>query len=163
MSTEQTFDVVSSREFDRPVDEVWQAWVRPDLVQQWWGPKGFTCPTADMDVRVGGRSLVCMRAPAEFGGQDMYNTWTYEVVERGQRLAYTLNFTDSTGNVLDPTDLGLPPGIPRDVPHVVTLEPLDGGRTRLTVSEYGYATPEVAEVSRSGLEECLDKMVAVLS
>ena len=63
-----TFDVVVSRTFPVPPDQVWRAWGESDLVKQWWGPTGFSCPVADVDLRLGGRTLVAMRAPAEFGG-----------------------------------------------------------------------------------------------
>jgi len=72
----ETFDVVVTRVLDAPVEEVWKAWSDPTYVMR-WGPAGFTPPSAEMDFRVGGASLVCMRAPAEYGGQDMYHTWTY--------------------------------------------------------------------------------------
>ena len=39
-----------------------------------WGPNGFTSPCAEIDFREGGISLVCMRAPEEMGGQDLYST-----------------------------------------------------------------------------------------
>jgi hypothetical protein len=32
---------------------------------------------ADVDLRVGGRTFVAMRAPAEFGGGDTYGTWNF--------------------------------------------------------------------------------------
>ena len=64
---------------------------------QWWGPEGFTCPVAKMDFREGGTSLVCMRAPKEFGGQDMYNTWSYRKIVPLERIEYILNFTDKDG------------------------------------------------------------------
>jgi uncharacterized protein YndB with AHSA1/START domain len=62
-----TFDVVVSRTFPVPPEQVWRAWSESELVKQWWGPTGWTCPVADVDLRVGGRTLVAMRAPAEFG------------------------------------------------------------------------------------------------
>ena len=71
MSTEpKKHDVVVTRVFDAPVEQVWKAWSHPDDVKQWWGPTGFTCILAKMDFREGGTSLVGMRAPKEFGGQD---------------------------------------------------------------------------------------------
>ena len=66
--TSETYNVVVTRTFDAPVERVWQAWSEPQLVMQWWGPTGFTCPKADLDFREGGTSLVCMRAPQEYGG-----------------------------------------------------------------------------------------------
>jgi hypothetical protein len=72
----ETFDVVVRRTFPVPPEEAWRAWSESDLVKQWWGPNGFSCPMADVDLSVGGRTFVAMRAPAEFGGGDLYSTWT---------------------------------------------------------------------------------------
>lgn len=162
MTTHTTLDMVLTRTFEAPVEAVWDAWTRSDLVKRWWGPKRFTAPVADMDVRVGGTSLVCMRAPAEFGGQDLYNTWTYSEVVPRKRLVYVNAFTDAHRTPLDPADLGLPPTIPAQVPHVVTFRALDAGRTEVTVRESGYASPEIVEVSRSGMTDCLDKMASIV-
>ena len=86
-----TFDVVVSRILPVPPEQAWHAWSDADLVKQWWGPTGFSCPSADVDLRVGGRTLVAMRAPAEFGGADMYSTWTYTEVVPHSRIAYVFN------------------------------------------------------------------------
>jgi uncharacterized protein YndB with AHSA1/START domain len=112
-----------------------------------------------MDVREGGSSLVCMRAPAEYGGQDLYNTWTYRVVVPPERLEFELDFTDADRAVLP--DGSIPPGVPRAVRHVITLRSADGGRSTLTVQEFGYRTAEARDISRAALEQCLDKMEAV--
>jgi uncharacterized protein YndB with AHSA1/START domain len=162
METSTTHEMVLTRVFEAPVEAVWAAWTQSDLVKRWWGPQGFTAPVAEMDVRDGGTSLVCMRAPAEFGGQDFYNTWTYRAVVPRERLEFVHAFTDADRNPLDPTDIGLPSGIPREVPHVVTFIALDSGHTELTVRESGYLSADVVEVSRSGMAECLDKMAAVV-
>ena len=162
MTTHTTLDMVLTRTFEAPVEVVWDAWTQSDLVKRWWGPKGFTAPVAEMDVREGGTSLVCMRAPAEYGGQDLYNTWTYTEVVPGERLAYVNGFSDANRNPLDPASLGLPPAIPAQVPHVVTFRALDADRTEVTVRESGYASPEIVEVSRSGMAECLDKMASLV-
>jgi hypothetical protein len=49
------------------------------------------------------------------------------------------------------------------VPHVVTFEPRAGGGTRLTVTEYGYTDAAARDLSRAGLEQCLDKLERVLA
>jgi uncharacterized protein YndB with AHSA1/START domain/predicted enzyme related to lactoylglutathione lyase len=151
-----THDLTVTRLLDAPVEEAWKAWTEPGYVMRWWGPTGFTSPLAEMDVRVGGTSLVCMRAPAEYGGHDMYNTWTYREVAPPERLEFVLDFTDADRVLLD--DGAIPPGVPRAVRHVVTLRPAEGGRTAVTVQELGYRTAEARDVSRAGLEQCLDKM-----
>lgn len=157
----QKKDLVLTRVFDAPAERVWEAWTHSEYVKQWWGPTGFTCPLAEMDVREGGKTRVCMQAPEEYGGQKMYNTWTYSRVVLNQRLEYILNFTDKDGNVLNPTELGLSPGIPRDVPHEITFKDPGNGKTEVTVKEFGYATEQERELSRQGMEQCLDKMAVI--
>jgi uncharacterized protein YndB with AHSA1/START domain len=159
----ETFDVVVSRMFPVPPDQVWRAWSESDLVKQWWGPTGFSCPVADVDLRVGGRTLVAMRAPAEFGGGDMYSRWTYSEVVPHSRIAYVFNFADPQGNRLIPADLGMPPGIPDDGEHLVTFTDLGDGRTEMTVTEHGYTTEDARNLSQAGLEQCVDKMEAIFA
>ena len=156
--TSITKDLVVTRTFDAPLDEVWKHWSDGENVKKWWGPKGFTAPIAKMDFREGGTSLVCMRAPKEFGGQDMYNTWTYTKILPLERIEFTLNFADKDGNKLDPATLGLPPGVPQDVRHVITFKSIGGKKTEMTVNEYGYTSEQAHDLSKAGLEECLDKM-----
>jgi uncharacterized protein YndB with AHSA1/START domain len=158
MSTEpMTRDLVVTRQFDAPVEQVWKAWSDPEQVMRWWGPNGFTTPLARMDFREGGSSLVCMRSP---DGQDLYNTWTYRKIVPLEQIEFILNFADENGNRFDPTTLGMPPGIPRDVRHVITFKAVGDNRTEMTVTEYGYTSDQVVEISKAGLEECLDKMAA---
>src|SRR4026209_1944628 len=116
--------LVVTRVFDAPVNQVWRAWRGAERVEQWWGPTGFACPIAKMEFREGGTSLVCMRAPKEFGGMDMYNTWSYQKIEPMKRIDYILNFSDRDGNKLDPAAIGMPAGIPKDVPHVIIFKDL---------------------------------------
>ena len=156
-------DVVVTRVFDAPIELVWKAWSDPEYVMQWWGPEGFTCPLAEMDFREGGVSLVCMRAPKEFGGQDMYNTWTYKKIVPMQRIEYILNFTDKDGKAFDPAEMGLPPGIPKEVRNVNTFKDLGNGKTEMTVTEYSYTSDQAHDLSKAGLEQCLDKMAESLA
>jgi uncharacterized protein YndB with AHSA1/START domain len=153
-----THDMVLTRVFDAPVESVWRAWTDSEQLMRWWGPTGFTCPVARMDVRQGGTSLVAMRSP---DGQDHYNTWTYRSVEPTRRLEFVQRFADQDGNHLEPADLGLPPGIPDQVPHVLTFNAVDG-RTELTVRESGYPSEQIVEVSRTGMAQCLDKLATSL-
>lgn len=154
-----TLDMVLTREFDAPVACVWQAWTETEDVQRWWGPEGFTAPIVEMDVRVGGTSLVCMRSP---DGQDFFNTWTYTLIEPEQGLEFVQHFSDARGNPVSPADAGLPPEIPSAVPHIITFKPLANNRTELTVVEQGYRDAWVVEMSKAGMEQCLEKMEGVV-
>jgi uncharacterized protein YndB with AHSA1/START domain len=153
--------VVVSRELDVPPEVAWKAWSEPERVQQWWGPTGFSCPRADIDFRVGGASLVTMQAPAEYGGFQMHNRWTYTTIIEPSRIEFVSTFADETGSVVDPAAVGIEAGVPREVPHKVELEPLTGGRTRVTVTEFGYITEEARNLSQTGQEQVMDKMQAM--
>jgi uncharacterized protein YndB with AHSA1/START domain len=157
-----TYDVVVTRVLDAPIDRVWAAWRDPDEVKKWWGPAGFSCPMAEMDFREGGTSLVCMRAPAEYGGQDMYSTWTYTTIVPNERIEYIFNFADRNGGRLSPAEAGIDPGVPQDGHHVVRFRDLSGGRTEFAMTEHGYTTRQARDVSQSGLEQCIDKLAAQL-
>ncbi len=161
--TADTTNMVLTYIFDAPIAQVWKAWSTEEGVKQWWGPKGFTCPVARMQFYEGGTSLVCMRAPAEYGGQDMYNTWAYRKIVPMERIEYILCFTDKDGNKFDPAQTGMPPGIPKEVPHVISFKDLGNDKTEVTVTEYGYTSADVVELSRAGMQQCLDKMATSLT
>ncbi|HRG53459.1 MAG TPA: SRPBCC domain-containing protein, partial [Bacteroidia bacterium] len=73
--------IVVTRIFNAPVELVWQNWTDPELIKQWWGPDKFTCPTAKIDFREGGTSIVSMLAPVSFGGQETFSIWVYTKIK----------------------------------------------------------------------------------
>ena len=115
-----------------------------------------------MDFREGGTSLVCMRAPEEFGGQDMYSTWVYQKIVPMERIEFIQNLADKDGNKIDPANLGLPAEFPRDTRTVVTFNDLGNGKTEMTVTEYNMpaADTEMGRNAEIGLNQSLDKMAA---
>jgi uncharacterized protein YndB with AHSA1/START domain len=153
-------DLVVVRTFNAPVDQVWRAWVDPELVKRWWGPDGWTCPVAKMDVRAGGTSIVAMRSP---DGHDMYSTWAYTEVNEPRSFAYIFNLSDENGAKLDPQALGFPPDFPQDARHEVVIKDLGDGRTEMTMTEYGYTNDQLFDLSKTGLEQVLDKMAAIFT
>lgn len=155
--------VVVTRELDAPLTVAWRAWCDPALIRGWWGPTGFSCPRADVDFRVGGSSVVTMQAPAEWGGAQFHNRWTYTVIDEPSRIEFVSEFADADGRVIGPAEAGIPLDVPAQVPHVVALEPLVDGRTRVTVIETGYTDEQSRQQSTQGQEQCLDKMQALLA
>jgi uncharacterized protein YndB with AHSA1/START domain len=59
--------------------------------------------------------------------------------------------------------MGMPPGIPHDVPHVITFKATGEGKTEMAVIEHGYTTEQARDLSRAGMEQCLDKMSAIFA
>ena len=151
-------DLVITRVFEAPVDRVWKAWSDGNDVMRWWGPRVFTSPMARMDFREGGSSLVCMRSP---DGHDMYNTWTYKKIVPNERIEFVLDWADKDGKRVDPASMGLPANMPRDVRHVITFKSIAANKTEMTITEFGYTSQEQYDLSKAGLEECLDKLAAM--
>lgn len=158
--TNEKRDLVVTRVFDAPVEQVWRAFVEPEYVKRWWGPYGFTCPVARMDVRVGGTSLVTMSSP-EHG--DHHRTWHYQQVAPMRRIEYIRKATDEDGNAVDPASVGMPPEFPVTQRHAVVLEVAGDHRTTLTFTEYDWPVGQLMELSKAGLEQCLDKMAAIFA
>jgi uncharacterized protein YndB with AHSA1/START domain len=150
--------VVIERSFTAPVELIWQMWTVPDHFKAWYGPGGATVPVADMDVRVGGRRLVCMEMQTPDGLTRMWFTGVYREVVPNKRLVYTDSMSDAEGNVLSPTDLGMPDGHPTTTEVIVELEQV-GGRTRMVMTHVGIPA---GSPGAAGWTMALDKLAAYL-
>ena len=124
--------VVIERTFDAPADLIWQMWTDPEHFKAWYGPDGASIPTAEMDVRVGGRRLVCMEVQSPGGPMQMRFTGEYREVVPNEHLVYTESMSDENGNVAP----GLAEGHPETTEVRVELLEV-GGRTRMVMTHSG--------------------------
>lgn len=51
------------REFNANLPFVWDAWTKPELLDQWWAPKPYQTITKSMDFREGGYWHYSMKGP----------------------------------------------------------------------------------------------------
>lgn len=51
------------REFEASLTEVWNAWTKPSLLDQWWAPEPWKAVTQSMDFKIGGHWLYYMQGP----------------------------------------------------------------------------------------------------
>jgi uncharacterized protein YndB with AHSA1/START domain len=91
------YDIVMTRVFDAPRERVFRAYTDPELVPQWWGPRGVTTIVDEMDVRKGGRWRYIHRGAD--GTEYAFNGVYHEVVAP-ERLVYTFEFEPMPGHVL---------------------------------------------------------------
>lgn len=84
-------EIYITRLYDAPVKMVWDAWVDPQKVAKWWGPRGFTLTTHHKDVRTGGTWSYIMHGP---DGVDYPNKTTFLEVEKYSRLVYDHGASD---------------------------------------------------------------------
>ena len=159
-TTDGTERMVVTRVFDAPRELVWKAWTDPKHVMQWWGPKGFTAPFCEMDFRVGGKFLCCMKAP---DGQEFWNGGEYHEIVPHEKIVSSMYFSDSSGNKVAPAHYGIEHEAIEDAYDVVTFEDLGNGQTKLTFT--GNETMENAVTSGQveGWHQILDKIAAVIA
>ncbi len=136
-------------------------WTQPEHFKKWYGPKGFTVPVADMDMRVGGKRLICMASPD--GSMKMWTTGEYTEIVPKERLVYTESMADEQGNVVSPSAMGMTDGYPAMTEITVLLDDL-GGRTKMVMTHAGVPADSGAG---GGWTQAFDKLAehieAVLS
>jgi len=148
--------VVIERTFDAPIDLVWQLWTDPDHFKNWYGPQGFSVPVAKMDLRVGGKRLVCMSSPD--GSMNMWISGQYKEITPNTRLVYTESPADEYGNVVSPAAMGMPDGYPAETEITVQLNDI-GGKTKMTLTHAGIPA---GSPGQRGWEQALAKMTDYL-
>jgi uncharacterized protein YndB with AHSA1/START domain len=134
-----------ARTFAAPREEVFRAWTDPEALKEWWaaGP-GFTTPVAEVDLRVGGRYRLGMKAPDQelpyvVGG-------TYREIERPARLVYTWAWEGSNA----PETL-------------VTVEFRDrGSLTEVVLTHEHFADATDRDRHAAGWNGCLDRLAQVI-
>lgn len=143
-----------TRVFDAPLEMVWKAWTEPDSVTRWWGPKNFTSPLAEIDLRVGGKYHFCMRSPE---GKDYYSAGEYKEIIPMEKIVCTDSFADENGNIVPATYYDMSPDLPLIMEVTVYLEELDG-KTRMTMTHVGIPQGEMFDMTHAGWNESFDKL-----
>lgn len=153
-TTEMTADLTITRVLAAPRDLVWQAWTDPRHFVRWWGPKHFSTPVCEIDLRVGGKFLNCMRSPE---GNDYWSVGVYREIVPMERLVFTDSFADDKGNVVPASHYGMSGDWPLVMLVTVTFEESDG-KTRMIVRHEGIPPGEMLDSCRAGWNESFDKL-----
>ena len=113
----------------------------PELLARWWGPKGFSAPSIDLDLRVGGRYRITMQPP---DGDAFVLVGEFREVDPESGLTYTFRWEPP-----DPDD--------RETVVVFALRDL-GESTALTIDQGTFATEERRALHEQGWTESLDRL-----
>jgi len=84
------------REFAAPLSQVWDAWTKSELLDQWWAPKPWKAVTKEMNFREGGYWLYAMVGP-DNTKQFCRNDYT-EIVTHKSIAGYDA-FCDESGKI----------------------------------------------------------------
>jgi uncharacterized protein YndB with AHSA1/START domain len=134
------------RDLSAPREVVFSACTEPDQLAKWWGPNGFTAPSVELDVRVGGSYRIAMQPPE---GELFHLTGEFREVDPPARLTYTFRWEEPD---------------PDDRETMVTLSFLDrGDSTVLILSQGRFATEARLALHREGWTNGLDRLQELMS
>lgn len=92
----ETKTVTITKDFDAPRDLVWDAYTRPELLDQWWAPKPFASRTKVMEFREGGRRFYAMVSPE---GVERWAVQRYTSITPKTNFKFFNAFADSDENL----------------------------------------------------------------
>ena len=139
-------DLVITRDYDAPRELVWRALTEPAHVRRWWGPQHFTAPACQIDLRVGGRYLFCMRAP---DGQDYWTTGTYQEIVPPERLVFTHAWERPDGTTSPDTEVR------------VTFSDQED-KTKVTMRQAVFESVAARDGHEGGWSSCFDVLAEYL-
>ncbi|MBK7559391.1 MAG: SRPBCC domain-containing protein [Chitinophagaceae bacterium] len=87
--------VFITREFDAGLSLVWDAFTKPEILDQWVAPKPWTSRTKFMDFKVGGRRFYAMVSPE---GQERWAIQEYRSITPKTNFKMFNAFADAAEN-----------------------------------------------------------------
>jgi uncharacterized protein YndB with AHSA1/START domain len=117
----------------------------PVEIPKWWGPRGFSTPEIELDLRVGRTYRFTMQPPE---GDAFHLTGEFTTIDPGSRLAYTFVWEEPA---------------PDDVATLValTLHPVDDGGTEVVLHQGPFTTEERLELHRAGWSDGFERLTAL--
>lgn len=127
-------------------ERVVECFTDPALLGRWWGPRGFSIPSADFAPRVGASYRIEMRPPE---GDAFRLTGTFREVDLPARLVFSFEWV---------------PADPDDVETVaeVSFAALDDA-TEVRLVQAPFKTAERRALHRDGWTESLDRLVELVT
>src|SRR5438105_6313780 len=139
-----------TREFEAPRDLVWRAHTDPKLLTEWWGPRGFTNPVCELDLRPGGAWRIVQKAP---DGSEHPFKGVFREVLPPERLVQTFIYD-------------VPPWSDHEALVTISLDE-QAGRTRLTsITDFASRKDRdgfLASGAEEGASESLDRLDELLA
>jgi len=145
MSGPTRFVLELARALAAPRERVFRALTQRDDLAVWWGPRGFTTPEIELDLRVGGRYRFTMQPPE---GDPFHISGEFREIDPPSSLSYTFRYDEPT-----PDD--------RETVVTLTVDDVDG-TTELALRQGEFATEERLALHRGGWTDSLDKLSALL-
>lgn len=130
--------VYITKEFNAKRDLVWDAYTKPEILDQWWAPKPLTSRTKVMDFQVGGRRFYAMVTP---DGQERWVLQKYTSITPKTNFKLFNTFADADENP-EPT------GSDWDITFTE-----EDGKTTVRTSIYNESLERLERMMTSGFKE----------
>src|SRR4249920_3570788 len=147
--------VYITREFDAELSLVWDAYTKPEILDQWWAPKPYASKTKVMNFEIGGRRFYAMVSPE---GQERWQIQRYTSITPKTNLKMFNAFADKDEN----------PELPGSEWDMNFSE--QNGKTTVSVSIYNESLARLEKMIEMGFKEGsamqmknLDDLLATLS
>ena len=138
ITTPSDREIRIERVFNAPRDRVFATFTDPELIPEWWGPRGTTTVVDRMDLRAGGGWRFVNRNSE---GSETAFRGTYREVTPPERVVQTFEWEGMPGHVSVET---------------ATFEDL-GDRTKVTTVSIFHTTEERDGMIASGMERGLNE------
>ena len=155
-SATPTKQLVIERTLKAAPERVFDAFTVPEELMKWWWPNGFTCPAAEVDLRIGGTYRLAMEWPGSIPAESQFSHYMrgeYYEIDRPRRLVMSGRAVNDEQGELFATLIE------------VTFEARDGG-TALTMRQSYFEPMPPAEAlagAEQGWSEQLDKLERLLA
>lgn len=134
------------RRYDAAPEAIFDAWTNPEVLRRWWAAApDWETPSAEVDLRAGGRYRLTMRDPSV--GAEHTVGGEYVEVRRPDRLTYTWAWEPEPGG----PDMGPPSRVTVDFVA-------DGTGTRVELTHSGLATAQSRAQHEHGWNACFDNL-----
>jgi uncharacterized protein YndB with AHSA1/START domain len=134
----QTKTVSITKEFAYNLSLVWDAYTKPELLDQWWAPKPWTSRTKVMDFKVGGWRFYAMVSPE---GDERWAVQKYTSITPKTNFKLFNAFADKHEN----------PELPGSDWDLNFSEP--DGTTRVSISIYNESLERLERMVEMGFVE----------
>ena len=86
-------ELILTRLLDAPADKLFRCWTTPELIKQWFAPRPYTTPVAEVDLRPGGAWRFCLRSTET--GKDLWQRGVFREVVAPERLVFTFAWEEA--------------------------------------------------------------------
>lgn len=117
--------------FDAPRAQVFEAWINPDYLKNWYAPDGCTVFIKECNPVEGGFFHYCIKHPDHRSG---WAIGEFLTLKKPEKIIQRVTFSDETGKPVNPKDLGMDPDWPQETLLKVTFEDL-GSKTKMILEE----------------------------